>query len=147
MCETHRLGVIWTGLPMVIFGGLIHCGWWRSDHGKQHLVIRPKTHQSQSQDDTMIRNAVIIILQQKGHPQVLVRLPQVHRFYQPSALRVLKLFCLERGSQRPASVKWARTATREPAIFPPGIPVGIWSPCSYAVEFRELQWQHKWVVC
>ena len=43
----------------------------------------------------MIRNAVIIIVQQKKRPQVLVRLPLVHRFSWPSALQALKLFFLQ----------------------------------------------------
>jgi len=56
----------------------------------------------------MIRNAVIIIVQQKKRPQVLVRLPLVHRFSLPSALQALKLFCLQQeGISTPPMSKYA----------------------------------------
>lgn len=42
----------------------------------------------------IIRNTVIITVQQKKRPHVLVRLPLVHRLSCPSALQPLKLFCL-----------------------------------------------------
>jgi hypothetical protein len=79
MCGTHRLGVI---LYRIGDGNI-----WGSDP-LWTTMIRSVGGRSRSREHTkarerrmlIIRNTVIMTVQQKKRPQVLVRLPLVHRF-------------------------------------------------------------------
>ena len=126
----------WVGLPIVIFGGLIHCGRWRSDRGREHLATWSRTHQSKRKDDTddqkrcdhyrATEKASAGSGPASPGPQILLAV---------GSPGLETLLPVTGGPQRSANVKLAWTATYEPPIFPLGLAGGIWSSCSYAVEF------------
>lgn len=99
MCRTHRLGVILHGIGDGNIWGPdpLWATMFRSVGGVSHSREHTKARERRM---LMIRNTVIITVQQKKRPQVLVRLPLVHRFSWPSAFQLLRLFRLYNASIR-----------------------------------------------